>query len=199
MQSGPLAGKFASSSAGSLRAREHLATATPIPADVVLGCRRRGRERQLQVEGEHHFTMSRSVVWAHLQDPNSLCEAIPGCIEFNEVAPDSYDLKVEVKIGPIRGTFDGNVTLADRQPEHAYTLRAEGGGRPGRVHGSVAIALDEATAGTDLTYSADLRLHGPVARVAGRLLTTTARGMARQFFEAIEAQAQSATEAAGQS
>ena len=99
-----------------------------------------------------------------------------------------------MKIGPIRGTFDGNVRLADRQPERAYTLYAEGGGRPGRVNGNVAISLDEAMPGTDLTYSADLTLRGPVSRFAGRLLTTTARGMARQFFEAIEAQAQSAME-----
>ena len=114
--------------------------------------------------------MYRSAVWAQLQDPDSLRDAIPGCVGFTEVAPDSYDLTVEVKIGPIRGTFDGNVTLADRQPEHAYTLHAEGGGRPGRVNGHVAIALDDATAGTDLTYIADLKLRGPVSRVAGRLL-----------------------------
>ncbi len=142
--------------------------------------------------------MSRSVVWARLQDPDSLCEAIPGCVEFKQVAPDSYDLKVEVKIGPIRGTFDGKVRLADRQPEHAYTLHAEGGGRPGRVNGNVAISLDDAVPGTDLTYSAELTLRGPVSRVAGRLLTTTARGMARQFFDAIEAQAQSAMETASE-
>jgi uncharacterized protein len=143
----------------------------------------------MRVEGEHHFAASRAAVWQRLQDPHALQEAIPGCVEFAEVAPDSYDMTVEVRIGPIRGSFAGNVTLKDREPESRYILLAQGGGRPGRVNGQAEITLEEAEDGTLVAYDAELTLRGPVARVGGRLLSTSARGMARQFFSAIDAQA----------
>ena len=104
-------------------------------------------------------------------------------------------MTVDVGIGPIRGAFDGNVTLKDRDPERMYTLLAEGAGRPGRITGEAQITLEEETEGTYLTYSADVKIRGVAARVGSRLLTAAVRSMARQFFDAIEVQAKTATEA----
>jgi carbon monoxide dehydrogenase subunit G len=68
-------------------------------------------------------------------------------------------------------------------------------GRPGRITGEAQITLEEETEGTYLTYSADVKIRGAAARVGSRLLTAAVRSMARQFFDAIEVQAKTATEA----
>lgn len=149
----------------------------------------------MRIDGEHRFSIPRSQVWAHLQDPRSLRDAIPGCVAFEEREPGAYGLTVEVRIGPVRGSFAGRVALRDLQPETRYTLAAEGGGRPGSVSGEADIELaDDVDGGTRLRYAAEVTIRGAAARVGGRLLTSTARGMARQFFDAIEQGAAAAAE-----
>lgn len=140
----------------------------------------------LQLKGVHHLSAARPVVWRHLHDPESLREAIPGCRELHEVSQGSYDITVEIGIGPVRGSFAGNVTLQDPQPPSSYRLRAEGGGRPGHLSGTADITLYEDGEGTRIEYTAELHARGTVARLGARLIPSTARNMAGQFFSAIE-------------
>lgn len=148
----------------------------------------------MRVEGEHRFELPRSVMWEHLLNPDSLQAAIPGCEAFDEVAPDTWELTARVGVGPVRGAFTGRVELRDLQPESRYTLIASGQGRPGGGAGEAAIDLTDDGDGTHLRYEADVSVRGAIARVGGRLLTTSARTMARQFFDAIEQEAKTATE-----
>ena len=148
----------------------------------------------MRVDGEHRFDLPRSVMWEHLQSPDSLQRAIPGCTAFDEVAPDTWELTAQVGVGPVRGAFTGRVELRDREPEHSYTLVASGQGRPGGGTGEAAINLADDGSGTRLRYEADVTVRGAIARVGGRLLTASARTMARQFFDAIEEVAKTATE-----
>ena len=137
----------------------------------------------MRIDGEHRFELPRSVMWEHLLNPASLQGAIPGCTAFDEVAPDTWELTAQVGVGPVRGIFTGRVELRDRQPESRYTLIASGQGRPGGGTGEVVIDLVD-----------DGSVRGAVGRVGGRLLTASARTMARQFFDAIENEARTATE-----
>ena len=149
----------------------------------------------MRIDGEHRFSLPRSQVWARLQDPDALRGAIPGCVAFEEREPGAYDLTVEARIGLVRGSFAGRVALRDLRPETRCTLAAEGGGRLGSVSGEADIQLADAEdGGTRLRYAAEVTIRGAAARVGGRLLTSKARGMARQFFGAIE---QGAAAAAG--
>ena len=148
----------------------------------------------MRIEGEHRFELPRSVMWEHLLEPASLQGAIPGCTAFDEVAADTWELTAQVGVGPVRGTFTGRVELRDRQPESRYTLIASGQGRPGGGQGEAVIDLTDDGDGTHLRYEADVTVRGAIARVGGRLLTASARTMARQFFDAIEKEARTATE-----
>ena len=140
----------------------------------------------MRIDGEHRFTLPRSVIWTHLQSPASLRRAIPGCTAFDEVAPETYELAAEVGIGPVRGAFTGRVELRDREPEGRFTLVASARGRPGGGSGEAAFELSDDGDGTHLRYRADVTARGAVARVGSRLLAASARTMARQFFDAIE-------------
>ena len=148
----------------------------------------------MRVDGEHRFELPRSVMWEHLLNPDSLQAAIPGCEAFDEVAPDTWELTAKVGVGPVRGTFTGRVEVRNREPDTRYTLIASGRGRPGGGTGEAAISLADDGDGTRLRYEAEVTVRGTIARVGGRLLTGSARTMARQFFDAIEQEAKAATE-----
>ena len=146
------------------------------------------RRAPMEVNGEHRFGAPRSSVWKLLHDPVALERAIPGCERFEEVGPNSYDVTVRVPIAAIRGTYQGNVTLSDPRPGHAYRLLASGSGRPGRVTGEATIALRDDGPDTLISYTAELRAQGVIARLGSRLLGGAARMLAGRFFEALDEQ-----------
>ena len=140
----------------------------------------------MELRGEHRFSAPRSAVWELLLDPAALRDAIPGCEQFVEVGPASYDVTVKVGISAIRGTFSGNVTLSDAQPLHSYRLSASGGGRPGKVAGEATITLEDDGGGTLLAYVAEVKAQGTISRLGSRLVGGAAKMMARRFFDALE-------------
>jgi uncharacterized protein len=126
-------------------------------------------------------------VWAMLTDPAVLARTIPGCLTLEKVGDDEYRMNVSVGVGAIKGTYAGEVRLADQQPPSSYVMHASGAGAPGQVRATVPISLtgnDDGT--TTLTYSADAVVGGPVAGVGQRMITGVAKRMAAQFFSAID-------------
>ena len=126
-------------------------------------------------------------VWAVITDPAVLARTIPGCLTLEQVGDDEYRMNVSVGVGAIKGTYAGEVRLADQQPPSSYVMHASGAGAPGQVRATVPISLtgnDDGT--TTLTYSADAVIGGPVAGVGQRMITGVAKRMAAQFFAAID-------------
>ncbi|SFF01198.1 CoxG family protein [Blastococcus tunisiensis] len=126
-------------------------------------------------------------VWAVITDPAVLARTIPGCETLEQVGDDEYKMNVSVGVGAIRGTYAGEVRLADKQHPTSYVMHASGAGAPGNARAQVTINLEPAGDGkTNLTYSADAVIGGPVAGVGQRMITGVAKRMAGQFFTAID-------------
>jgi hypothetical protein len=126
-------------------------------------------------------------VWAVITDPAVLARTIPGCETLEQVGDDEYKMNVSVGVGAIRGTYAGEVRLADQKRPASYVMHASGAGAPGQVRATVTINLEPAGDGkTTLTYSADAVIGGPVAGVGQRMITGVAKRMAGQFFQAID-------------
>ncbi|HMB48121.1 MAG TPA: carbon monoxide dehydrogenase subunit G, partial [Afifellaceae bacterium] len=91
--------------------------------------------------------------------------------------------KVTTKVGPVKASFNGAVTLSNMNPPESYTISGEGkGGVAGFAKGGADIHLAEDGDGTLLTYKADAQVGGKLAQLGGRLIDGTARKMADQFF-----------------
>jgi hypothetical protein len=98
-------------------------------------------------------------------------------------------MNVSVGVGAIRGTYAGEVRLTDKDLPKSYVMHASGAGAPGNARATVTINLADAGGGkTNLTYSADAVIGGPVAGVGQRMITGVAKRMAGQFFKAIDAE-----------
>jgi hypothetical protein len=142
----------------------------------------------MEVTGGHHFKASRTVVWGCLLDPQALKASMPGCEEFKEVAPESYDLTIKVGISAIKGTYSGNVQVKDRAEGESYRLLVTGGGKPGNVSGDAVMTLSERDGGTLVSYTGEVKAQGAIARLGSRLLGGTAKLMIGQFMKAMEKQ-----------
>ena len=127
---------------------------------------------------------SPSVVWAALNDPAILAACLPGCQSFERTGDDQYKVMMNARVGPVSARFAGNMTMADIDAPHGYTLRFEGqGGAAGFARGEAQVKLaPEGEQHTSLTYSAKAQVGGKLAQIGSRLVDGAAAKMTEDFF-----------------
>lgn len=137
----------------------------------------------MDMTGDYLIPASREAVWAALNDLGVLKEAIPGCDSIARIGENEIDAVVTAKVGPVKASFKGLITLSDLDPPRAYTIRGEGkGGVAGFAKGGAKVRLEQEPEGTRLIYTVDASVGGKIAQVGGRLITATAKKLADEFF-----------------
>ncbi len=139
----------------------------------------------MKISGTADLAAPPETVFAALNDPAVLAATIPGVQSLEQVSDDTYRMTVVAGVASIKGSYEGQVGLADQQPPHSFTLRASGSGAPGTVDATVAVRLSEERSGTRLEYDADAAVGGMIGGVGQRMLSGVAKKMAGQFFTAV--------------
>lgn len=144
----------------------------------------------MEMTGERHIAAPRQRVWEALNDPAVLQAAIPGCESVERTGDDSFQARVSLKLGPMSAKFGGKVTLSNVNPPASYTISGEGqGGAMGFAKGGADVSLEEAGPNaTILRYSVKAQVGGKMAQLGARLIDSTAKSMADQFFDRFAAQ-----------
>lgn len=139
----------------------------------------------MEMTGERRIPASRQRVWDALNDPEMLRQSIPGCESVIRTAPDAFEARVALKIGPMAARFGGKVRLENIQAPHSYTITGEGnGGAMGFAKGGADVALEEvAPEETLLRYAVKAQVGGKMAQLGARLIDSTAKQMSDQFFD----------------
>jgi carbon monoxide dehydrogenase subunit G len=128
----------------------------------------------MDMSGEKRVPASRDTVWAALNDPEILKLAIPGC--------ESVEKKSDTE-------FTARVSLADLDPPNGYTLSGTGsGGVAGFGKGEANVSLRDDGEGTIIVYQVHASVGGKLAQVGQRLIDSTAKKLADQFFTNLSAQ-----------
>ncbi len=126
----------------------------------------------------------RKVVWAALNDPEVLRACIPGCESINKLSDAEMEATVVLKIGPVKASFGGKVNLSNLDPPRGYTITGEGqGGVAGHARGGADIRLEAAGEATILHYDVKAEVGGKIAQLGSRLIDSTAKKLAGEFFE----------------
>ncbi len=137
----------------------------------------------MDMSGEYRIPAPRETVWQALNDPDILKAAIPGCQTLEKTSETEMTAKVVSKIGPVKATFKGSVTLSELDPPNGYHIAGEGkGGVAGFAKGGADVRLAEDGDETVLTYQAKAQVGGKLAQLGSRLLDSTAKKMANDFF-----------------
>lgn len=138
----------------------------------------------MQMAGEITVAADRWHVWNALNDPDVLRQCIPGCETVIRETDNSLMAKIVAKVGPIKANFSGKVTLSELDPPNSYVISGEGsGGAAGFAKGSAAVKLTAVSGGTQLSYEVDSAVGGKLAQIGARLIDSTARKMAEDFFD----------------
>ena len=140
----------------------------------------------LTMSGELVLPADRATVWAALNDAETLKVSIPGCESLEKLSDTEFQAVAKVKIGPVSARFKGKVNLADIDAPNSYRIAGHGdGGIAGFAKGGANVRLADADAdagGTRLSYDVDAQIGGKIAQLGGRLIDSTAKKLADEFF-----------------
>ena len=138
----------------------------------------------MEMAGTRLIAAERGVVWAALNDPEVLKACIPGCTEMAPTSEGGFEATVVQKVGPVSATFKGAVKLTDVVEGRSYRIGGEGkGGAAGFAKGGADVTLTEdGPDATILTYSAKADVGGKMAQLGSRLIASTSKKLAGEFF-----------------
>ncbi|PJR13399.1 SRPBCC family protein [Sinorhizobium meliloti] len=150
----------------------------------------------MDLKGEYRIAAPREHVWALINDADVLRACIPGCDTLEGTPESGFAARVTTKIGPVKANFSGEVTLSNVRAPESLTISGEGkGGVAGFAKGSADVQLFADGSDTVLTYIAKAQVGGKLAQLGARLIDSTAKKLADEFFEKLATVA--ATKATG--
>jgi uncharacterized protein len=137
----------------------------------------------MDMNGSQRIEASREAVYAGLNDVDILRQCIPGCETIEKTSETEMVAKVTLRIGPVKASFAGTVTLSDLDPPNGYTISGEGsGGMAGFAKGGAHVTLEPDGDATILNYTVKAEIGGKLAQMGSRLIDSTAKKLAGDFF-----------------
>ncbi len=143
----------------------------------------------MELTGSHEISAGAQTLWNLLMDPDFLAKITPGITRMERISDDNYLAIADVKIGPVKGSFKGEVQITEKTEPEAFTLLVQQKSSIGNVAASVRIRIQEVTAEkSNIQFEGKAQLSGLLARTGQRVLSGVANTLSRQFFEALEAE-----------
>lgn len=137
----------------------------------------------MDLAGEYRIPVSRDRLWQALMDPALLRPCIPGCEDFTKISDSEYSVRINARLGTIKGLFTGKVTLGALDPPAGYTIAIHlHGGPAGFGKGSAKVGLAAQGAATVLTYLGRAEVGGKLASLGSRALQAMVAKAADDFF-----------------
>lgn len=143
----------------------------------------------MNIEGEYQLPCDITDAWQALNDPETLKHCIAGCESIEMTGTNSYECLITAKYGPVKTRFRTVLALSNINAPHSYTLSGEGkGGAAGFGKGKADVQLSQDGDTTRLCYQAEFSVGGKLAQVGSRLVASTTRKLANDFFTRFSAQ-----------
>ena len=142
----------------------------------------------MQMSDTRQINATPAEVYAALLDPGMLQKCVPGAQEVTGSVADGYVATVVQKVGPVKATFKGEVTLSDLVENTSLKIDGAGkGGAAGFAKGGAEVHLADKDGGTELSYDVEAKVGGKLAQLGSRIIDGFAKKMADQFFDNLQA------------
>ena len=141
----------------------------------------------MQMSDTRQIAVPPAEVYAALLNPDMLKACVPGAQEVTGSVADGFEATVVQKVGPVKATFKGEVTISDMVQDSSLKIDGSGkGGAAGFAKGGAEVTLSEKDGGTELSYDVEAKVGGKLAQLGSRIIDGFAKKMADQFFENLQ-------------
>ncbi len=141
----------------------------------------------MKLEGIHTLKAERRVIWVMIMDPDLLVKITPGISELVKKDEFSYEAISEVKIGPVKGRFKGELSLTELNEPESFNLKISQNSKIGNVDAKIHIQLNDlGNEQTEIIFDGDAQMSGVIARTGQRVVSGVANSLTKQFFDALD-------------
>jgi carbon monoxide dehydrogenase subunit G len=141
----------------------------------------------MQLAGKYLLHAAPPKVWATLMNKDSLANIVPGISRLEQTGDHTFKSMLDIKLGPVSGSFTGNLQLDDLQEPNAFTLKAQQNSKIGNANALVKITL--AAVGdndTEIVFDGDVKISGMLASLGQRVMGGVSNTLTKQFFLNLE-------------
>ena len=141
----------------------------------------------MEFEGTTNVKAPPQKVFNFLLDPNTLGKCLPDVQSIEVIGPDKFRATIKAGISFIKGVFDFQFTITEKQPPNHATLKGYGTGRGSAIDLETKFNLSPSPrGGTQIRWAGEAKVSGLIAGVGSRLLDNAARKIITQIFDSIE-------------
>lgn len=138
------------------------------------------------LEGSREIAAPLDVVWDFVTDLNRVTKCIPDTT-VEKIEGDSFKAKMKMGVGFIRGTFDGQFSLVDKNPKSSFSIKGTTKGMGNTVNVTINITLEPSGSNVSLHYKADVAVSGTLASMGARFMDDAAQKIVNQMFDCLKA------------
>jgi len=120
-------------------------------------------------------------------DTSSLARIVPGMSRLEKTADNTYKSILEIKLGPVSGSFTGNLQMENVEGQKGFTLKVQQNSKIGNANAEIKIDL--ASVGdeqTEINFNGDVKMTGLLASLGQRVMSGVANTLTKQFFANLE-------------
>ena len=144
----------------------------------------------IHLENEFTVPASTDEVWEFLLDPRRVAPCMPGA-ELTEVVNDhQYKGKVNIKMGPVSLSFNGDVDITERnEVTKRMVMKATGSEMKGKGQATATVisSLERSGSGTRMRISQDIEMSGPLAQYGRGMIQDVSGSLMDEFAGRIQA------------
>ncbi len=120
-------------------------------------------------------------------DEQKLAEITPGISRLERIGDDTFLAISEVKIGPVKGSFSGELAILEVIEHESFLLKISQKSKIGNADAAVNIRLQPVEDGqVQLHFDGAAKLSGLLASTGQRVMSGVANALTKQFFEGLE-------------
>jgi carbon monoxide dehydrogenase subunit G len=118
---------------------------------------------------------------------DTLSHIVPGISRLEQTGDHTFKSILDIKLGPVSGSFTGNLQLDDLQEPKAFTLKAQQNSKIGNANAAIAINLTPVGDNdTEIAFDGDVKLSGMLASLGNRVMGGVSNTLTKQFFSNLE-------------
>ncbi len=129
-------------------------------------------------------------VWQLMFDIPRLAKCIPGIESVEVVDAQTYRGRLVVRVGPIRSSFSGTVTLTEINPQERIAGLVQGDDKTSAssIRANFTGTLTTVVDGTQAAFELESNLRGRLAQFGAPVIAATARKLTAEFAENLRAE-----------
>lgn len=141
----------------------------------------------MKVKGSHALNADKGTIWAMLNDPEVLTKITPGVSKLERIEGNKFIAISDVKIGPVRGSFEGNMEINNRVENEKMTVVLDQKSVMGNAIAEIGMTLVSIDDGkTEIRYEGKAKLSGKLASMGQRILGGVVNTLSKEFFRELE-------------